>query len=814
MTTKLIQKLNYLKTSADMIKEALQEKGALLQKDTPFRAFAQKINELAIENKGEFILTDQVYPAGNKVFVHKHHDALPTTNGHLMGSIRGVFKEPQGRIGFKRGNKLTTTDKDKDFTRWNTYLYNETDKTFTPDKDETEVTLLGNILPHPTYENMLSTAFFSSADLTQPDVMISYPSENTSFTSFKRDNLLWTGTGGYLVQSYQEGVQKADILRLCYDNITKSFSYEGFATLTPPYTGSVYRHAPAALDSGNAFGLGGKYIYYIERFTDELSSFDISSLNLPATGDLILFGKNYLILRADSGNTATFYFIKAVPHDLSSALLTEGFFANPTAYDYELMHTETATDTPKEPFTLHQNGFCSPDIAQKDYFIRPLTPYAQTIADFEYSFMPQTEADRTYQTGIFFNEELFFAFTDNIDFIPRICVKDPQTHRFIPENPALAARCYYLNEFGSATVRQNDFTSHALYQENQLVLQSTKALSHGACPLFFKNGTANGLFEANTLFYDNLTEAQTSFSIKGGMRHKVDEDFISNLYNNRLIYLSDTGTLTSFTCSNHTFNSQSAVTFKYQDTYQIFDFQNQTGTDIEGQCYTLTPNFTNNTFSVEQTGVVKGTFTATSFQMAQPVHGQNVLIDKQGFFGIYSGADDGILRFVYQPFPTAVQNLINGEIIYYIQTFYDGSCALQLYRTQKTILFTPVWDELSGTCHLKEGSFVEIYDSYADNNISKGYFIFSPFKEYMILANSYGTIAFVDYKCAPVETYLVQQDPLTPVPETQKTEHISCHLTPALTQHFNTTITTAVTETETKHLSDGRILQRVRYGRI
>ncbi len=769
MTTKLIHKLSYLKTSTDMIKSALQEKGAIIDENTTLRQLPQLINELHPQEAKEFVLKAHEAKENEKVFIQKTFDKAGT-HPHLMGSMKGYHIYSEGSIGFKRGDVLITTHLDTPGTdvRWNSYVFNKEDKTLTPQMRTTENAICGNFLSHPDNEDLLTTYSFNTSLPYYPKNSISYPtSDSNAYTSFSIEHLIWTPSGLYLAQVGVDNKNEADLMRLVYDSTTNTYSYTHLYRLMFTTT-NTYHIAPGGIGAGHSFGAQGRYIYYLNESDDTIKRLDINTLSLPVSGaSLLMFGNNYLILRQDEtpaqeGESVVshLYFIKAEPLDASPDSASEPFFKNPSAFSYQLIHTQLGQNVPQRPLTIHPDGFCSPLVSQKDYFIKPLKESITDMTDFIYRFGAEAE-DLPFQNGVFVSDDIFLALFTDRTLAPRVCEREPLSHRFKPQNVIMTHLGTFLNEYGKAFFAVGGVLKQGVISDNKVVL-SDKDTIPDLPAIFLKNGTLACSYNGY-LFATTCLNAYQKILTINGMSAILDEDFVSDLYNNRLIYVADDATFTPMTIQNASFNNSSSLAVCYQGQYLAFDFQGQTGTDIKGSVYTLTPDTATQTVNATYLAEVNGSFSNTTFSTAQYVKGGDMLISKNGFIYAFYQDESNAFHFVEKELPPFVKEKMGTTTIYSLQTFYDGSVALQLSDC-RTILFTPYFDKKTGLLSLKDGTTVSIYNPH-NPKLGQNYKLFSPFKEYeFAMANDYSNYTYVDYMQQADEVYQIGETPILPKP--------------------------------------------------
>ena len=764
MTTKLYQKLSYLKKTKELIQEALQDKGAIFNSGDSFRSFKDKILNLPQRPLRTFI-PSFLEPISNKnIIVYDiGKDFSDNERGTLFGSFESRFYSNGSAISFMRGNLFIATNGTSSSNVWSVYQVGEKEgKPFlSPYYFQKENLHLGKFAFNPVDENVLSTGWFKKEDDAYPSGALSYPTGG-SYTDFSAGNQIFDSSGEYLLQSYVDSKKDIDVLRLKKNEAEDSYTYEFVTTLTAETFNNACYLEPADYRAKNTFSASGKYIYKIHKPTVEgevetFTYFNIfDKMDVLKSGYLICHGKNWLVFRASTSSNAVFSFIKATPIDAELALLDDGFYDNPDNYTYELIHQETAVSISTDClFRHHKNGYIAhKNMALSTYF-KALKDKIDDINDFIFNFNSQNLQSAK---GTFLNEDVFIAtsFVEGSNTttrdIPTLYFKNLEAElpRFKKENVFFKYPFCYYSEYGYGYYPSVSTPCH-YYLLNGSFTSTNYTTYQPPFDIYFKNGIGVMKQDGIYLEYSPLLVDSKRIPIGSGMSSIIDENHIGYLGANYIVRFGDNLALTYFSCQNMSFKKDSQIVMKYQGKVLIFDFQSQVGEDIDGSLYEVLFDEENLTFEAHLIGAIKGSFSTNQTGLLKRVKQKNFFITTNKVYGLYTGAEDGILRFVEKDFPAEITSLLKEASIYKTQTLYDGTISFIL-SDGRTLIADVIFDEQTGTASLKENTKVQVLEALQPH-LGVRYRFLSPFKKYVITYDPNKLVYQVEYfkKVLPTE---------------------------------------------------------------
>ena len=734
MTTKLIKKLTYLKDTTHQIKEALKQKGASIDETMPLRQLVQEINSLKTGKNTKHTLASGPLEAGEKRFIVNHFNTLEHKKGSLTGAFNGYFSNIGVSALFCYNNHLIVTSASGS-NNWRSFSIDEENKIFTPEFKKTESQIKDTLFQNPVRKNVLGGFYFKEEETeVYPTGIISYPSGGAN-SSFNRTQMVWDSSGTYLINVANK-TSGVDVLKLI-ENIDGSFAYELVQTIdTSALEGNTRTHsfAPADNHTPNSFCLFGRYIYTIDPATNALHFQDINQAPLPVQGVVLLYGKNYLVLKSDdTSKNPTITFLKATKIDASGQ--DQAFFENISNYEFEVIHQDSYQNVPTKPLSHAYGGYFSSINNVKDYFIRPLKESISSIEDFDFCFEREAGLSSDAE-GLFYDAETFILKGGKSD-TDCMCLyqKNPTTNLFEKENAAFHLRTYFLSEYGGGTFNSTSYAREYYFKDGKLdTSTSNTGGNYYIYESYMKNGFVFGyVYSGNKYYFKTFrTEGQT-ISVHDYFCNFVSDELICNLNNNALYKIENSGYFSTYKAKDCSFNS--LYSFAIEKEGKIYAIhQNQRGVDVTGQLYQLTLDKATKTFTAELVSPIKCTMQQSSLGLARKVKTKPILLSTKGYcYGFYSGAEDGVLRFVEKPLPTEVLTYTEGTSISYIQTFYDGSVALQLANGKTLHLFLD-FDEQTGTPCLQQGTTLDVFEPVmlADEKLT---IFFSPFKRYQFSNN-------------------------------------------------------------------------------
>lgn len=737
MTTKLIKKLSYLKETTDQIKQALIQKGADIDNQTPLRHYVKEIDALKVHKNTRFALSKRPLKEKERAFIIHHFDkALKDKNGSLSGSFNGYFTTLTASASFCYGSYLIITS-NSGSNNWRTFQIDTENQIFTPHIQKSESLIKDIVIPNPIQKKCIGGFYFKETDKDgYPTGTISYPSDGYN-TSFNRSNMLWDSSGTYLINLASK-TQGVDVLKLIQQE-DDTFTYElvqKIDTSLMEDNARTHSFAPADLNTPNSFCLFGRYIYQIEATTNALVMVDIDQLNLPVQGLILLYGKNYLVLKSDDTSTSpTLTFLKATPIDETLAL-AETFFQNPSNYTFEILHQQAYENVPTKPLFPTNGGYFSPISNVKDYFIKPLKETISSLQDFEFCFTREASLTAD-ETGVFYDADTFLSQGGKSENdYPVLYKKNPTTLLFEKEEVALPLRTYFLSEHGGGAFNHIGNLKEYFFKDGVLdTTTSTSGTNYFYYETYLKNGAYTGYVSSGYKFYGKMFRSSTqTLSMHDYCCNIVNDEMISNLNNNQLFKIEDNGAFTTYTAEGKSYKS--LYSFAIEKEGELFAIYAPTrGTDVLGELYKLTLHPETKTFTSEYVCPIMYTQEKSYWHVARKLKTAPVLLTSWGYcYGFYSGASDGIFRFVEKQLPTAIYSYVSQSSIAHIQTFYDGSVALHL-SNGKTLHFFLSWDEEMGTVSIKEGTQLDVFEPIEMAGEKLNTF-FSPFKRYQFVRGS------------------------------------------------------------------------------
>ena len=797
MTTKLIKKLTYLKDTTHQIKEALKQKGAIIDEKTPLRQLVQEINSLKTGKNTKSALAPSPLKTGEKRFIVKHFDSLPHKNGSLTGSFNGYFANNSTSALFCYDNHLIATTSSGS-NNWRSFEIDEENKIFTPKFKKTESQVKDVILQNPVHKKVIGGFYFKAEDNdAYPTGVISYPAGGVNST-FNRTQMVWDSSGTYLINVANK-TTGVDVIKLV-QNEDMSFSYELVQTIdTSTLEGNTRTHSYAPADNAvpNSFCLFGRYIYTIDATTNALSFLDINQIALPVQGIVLLYGKNYLILKSDdTSKNPTITFLKANAIDTSAQ--EKAFFENPSNYQFEVLHQASYQNVPTKPLYHTGGGYFSPISNVKDYFIRPLKESISSIQDFDFCFERETGLSADAE-GLFYDAETFLSKggTSDTDSMA-LYHKNPTTHLFEKEKAPFHLRTLFLSEHGSGTFNTTSYAREYHFKDGTLDTSSyTSGGNYFSYESYMKNGTVFGYVYSGNKYYFKMfrKEAQT-ISVHDYFCNFASDDLIGNLNNDDLYKIEDNGSFSTYKAKGTSFKTLYSFAIEKEGT--LFAIHQSTkGVDVNGQLYRLTLDAATKTFTAEPVSPIKCSLEQSYWGLARKVKTKPILISTRGYcYGFYQGAEDGILRFVEKPFPAEILVHTQASSVSFIQTFYDGAVAFHL-ANGKTLHCFLDWNEQTGTPCLKTGTQLDVFEPNSIGGEKLNTF-FSPFKRYQFSSN--GNVSQV--RLSPFQATAPQ--------EAETAYHLEPLSSSTLSNYPNASTCLALDKSKT--LTGGAKVQEVEFG--
>ncbi len=746
MTTKLNQKLNYAIESKNLITEALQRKGAKISNETPLRQFPEAIDTLKTTSLSKDIISAYPFNKGDKVMIQEHQHNLPLQNGSFTGNLVGDFTTHVNNFDCYHQDQIYMGFYNKNFF---VYHFDQETQLLSPVQKKPTNISPNNAFKNPIHSH-LGSNYVLHPDNDDPFTPLSYPSGG-KFSKFDPSNCCFDSKGDYLIQ-YSYATGSADVLKLNHDETQDSYSYELIQSFTLPSQHYMLNFSKASGDihTRHTFALGGKTIFKINPETNELSSFNILDYNLPTVTnpDILLFGKNYLILTESAGSSRTIYFIKATAIDETLAIQDDGFYDNPANYTYTIIHSEKAPNMPNEPLCWNKNNIYSPRTAQVNYYIHVEKERIDDISDFSYEF---GRSDGYIIYGIYLDENTAVSFAEksaSSSLISTVMCKlykrENPSLPFQEKQPVFPYSCFFLNELGFGIFNYNSSAfSYKLEKNTPSRSPAFNATITQPFNVYMKNGLLCGYTYDNYMGYNFPTKATfTSLSLREGIKGIVDEDFISDTYLSMAYYIDNQGNAIQLRNADISTVNSSHFIFKYKGEYYLFNFYNKSGVNISGTSQKVTFDIENKTFHLGETNPATGSFTKNTSELLLKVKNKDLWISKTNLFGVKK-EENGNLHFMEIHFPPALLEAFNGQTPKYLQTFYDGSCGF-LFNNGQTLIAHLEWDETSNTAHLKANTSIQtIYPKIETDG--EFYSYLSPFKVYQSFCNQNNSIIHCTY---------------------------------------------------------------------
>lgn len=743
MTTLLNNKLSYALDSKEKIFQSLQKKGAMITEETPFRAYGDLIDSLKTSTPKQTILSGKNFPVNQKVMIQKHQNNLPIQNGGFHGVAKGVFASQSTNFALANENDLFFGLRDNYFYQ---YHYDETAGILEPVQKKQTAIKTSECFSNPVHKNLGSNYVFNKEN-DDPFTPLSYPSGG-NFSSFNSTYSFFDSQGDFLIQ-YTYYNDLADILKYVYDEETNTYSYQLVQSFTHEsnHNNSTFAIASGDVHTSNTFALGGKTIFKINKETNALSGVNIFDYNLPvSSGDILLFGQNYLIITSGYSSNTTLSFIKATPIDETLAANEEGFYDNPANYTYTLLHQEKPVYMPQTPLCYAKNNIYSPRKSHLNYFIHVEKERIDDINDFYYQLSDPTGLE-TYAVPINQNTWVVHAeklSTTNYQTEKILCIykRNSLKEPFISQQPLFQIPCHFLSELGIGVFQKDSSSFQFRIKNNMLDTTFINYASAYYFNMFMKNAHLFGTLRKDIFYGNYFLKGYNSIRLYGGLMAIVDEDFFSNTYQKQLLYFSDTGEYLTLTNPDLSSSAHSSLIFKYKGEMIFFNFGSQTGTNISGTSQKVSPNLDEKTFSVSEAQPATATLSSYNYEPLHRLKTKDLLISNTKLFGVKT-LTDNTLHFQEIDFPPTLLDAFNGQTPYSVQTLYDGSVAFQL-QNGITLCAHLDWDESSDSAHLVEGTQIETILP-AITPPGEFYTFLSPFKVYKFIYNPTQNICHCTY---------------------------------------------------------------------
>lgn len=763
MTTKLIKKLSYLKETTDQIRENLSKKGASITPTMTLRQVANEIDNLKTnENNATKHLSCVSNQKEKKAFLVPHFKA-GASHLPLLGSFEATISMyGTANVTFCHKDTFAIHQTNNSFM-----VYQQTDnQTFKP-LYTGSTSLVSEGFSNPTDDDCLTTCYYKTTDTFIPTGSLTYPSGGSG-SSFYRSYLLWDASGTYLINT-QNRTTGIDILKL---NKAEDGTYHytlanTFDTSTLERVGYNFHYAPSALTCPNTFCLSGRYIFQIDPETNALTYQDMQAVSLPVALEdgIIFYGANFFITRDSSSTSATFTFIKATPIDEALAETEAGFWQNPSNYTYEILHQEEGVNLPTTPLHVDKWGYASSNKASKDHYIRPLKHKIEGMADFDYCLCNHAG---TPIYGVFFDLDVFISQNMASDDAPILWQKNASTNRFEAEERLCTLKGgHYFSEYGYGVFYNGSSTREYHFENSQLSPTTFSHYQGWTAEFFFKNGSTQATYSSSTLNIKMFKTNGASLSVNPYRDIQINDSLISHLRDNKITRVEDDGSFTTFTAKGVTYGSSHHFVVEIAGQLIAICSTGYPSNDSENGCetYLITLDEATKTFTSTPNGICRLSLSSTYWNFARKIHNTDCYILKNGnILAPYQGSPDGVLHLMECKLPQEVLDKMGNDSTQYVQTFYDGSVALALYSSKKTLLFFPAWDNQTGTLLLKEGTLVQEFDPI-DLGEYKGYRLFSPFKRYQF--SSYSNFYYIGY--TPFDDALDDQTTLTHIESVKTT---------------------------------------------
>ncbi len=781
MTTKLIQKLSYLKETTDQIRENLLKKGVTITPDMTLRQVAMAIDTLKTTADTSFYLSSVTAQKGKKAFLVPHFKA-GISHVPLLGSFHSTIAT-NGTANATFCHKDTFAIHQTN----NSFLVYQQTKAGTFNAIHTASTSLPSEgFSNPVDDDCLTTCYYKTTDSFAPTGSLSYPSGGAG-SSFYRSYMLWDASGSYLINTQKRSSTGIDILKLnkAEDGTYSYTLVNTFNTSAFDRIGYNFYYAPSAITCPNTFCLSGRYIFCIEPETNTLTYQDMGAISLPITlnDGIIFYGANFFVTRNSTNTSATFTFVKATPIDTALAKTEAGFYQNPSNYTYDILHQEEATNLPTTPLHVNKWGYASSNKASKDHYIRPLKHQIEGMADFDYCLCNPTA---TPLYGVFFNENTFISqYTSSAD-TPLFWHKNASTNRFEAEECLCPLKGgLYFSEYGYGVFYNGSSTKEYHFENSQLSPTTFSHYQGWTAEFFFKNGSTQATYSSSALNIKMFKANGANLSVTPYRDLQINDELISNLKDNKIIRVEDDGTFTTFTAKGITYGSSYHFVVEIAGQLIAICSTGNSSNDATVGCeaYLVTLDEDTKTFTSTPNGRCKVSFKSTYWNFARKIHNTDFYILKNGnIIAPYRGESDGILHLTEFDLPQEMLDQMGTDSTQYVQTFYDGSVALALYSSKKTLHFFPAWDTQTGTLSIKEGTSVQAFDPITLGSY-QAYRLFSPFKRYQF-SHIYD---FYHIGYSPFEDTLDEEKTLCHIESLKTTFPLSasiCTLTGQVEGHF------------------------------
>ena len=753
MTTKLTKKLNHTLETKKLITQSLQAKGASINENTPLSDYPTLIDQMKTSSPKKDILTHTSFKEGQKIMVQKHQHNIPVLNGGFTGALVGAFNSHSTTFAIVQNNNIIFG-----FTSNNYHVYRYDPKTKTVHPTKTYSTSFqARYATACPFNNKIGTNYSFDFENGNTFTELSYP-QNGKFTGFNAD-YAWDSSGTYLIQ-YQNASGNFDILKRVKNSETNVESYELFTSGNIPHK---YNHYTFSLASGDkytykTFAINGKTILNIDETQNTVNSFNIDDFNMPVqNSNIMLYGKNYLVLSTGSYTGAIkFYFVKAIPIDEELAQTEKGFYQNPSNYTYTLLHEEAAPNYPFGNLKYQINNLYSPGYGHLDCYLYVAKEKIDNISDFHYKL---GASDGVVRNAVYLDENTCLTHstkaadsTNTIETMCRLYHRNSTTDEFQEIVPsAFEMPCIMLNEHGFGNFAYNNGVHYRKMISNQHSKDFITYTQGTKMDVFMKNGLFCGSTTSNALTGTCLGKQFNISFIADSMSAVVNEHFICNLCQRSITYVSDDASTISLSNSNLSYSQRSRILVDFENNLYLFDFNSQTGQNIQGTCQLVTPDIPNQTFNLGEAEEMTGSFSKNYFNLAKRIKHKNLFITSSALYGYYKNKETNRFHFQEIAYPDELTAALNGETPFSIQTYYDSSVGFQLQNGITLIAFIE-WDETSTKAHLKQGTTIQII-SPAIQVEGVFYTYLSPFKVFQYIHNPTYNISHCTYSGLKEEEY-------------------------------------------------------------
>lgn len=734
MTTKLNKKLRYALETKDQIKTALQHKGADVSNETPFRSYPTLIEKLKTTSSSQKVLSSYHFKPGEKVMLQETQNNLPSSHQSMTGNAVGTFESHSDmEISFSIGNDI--------FCGFNSnyvfqYRYHPETKTIHPVQKKYTRLTTNLALANPIQKHLGSNYSFD-IEKSDPFTGIDYPSGG-QFSAIAPYWCSWDSNGEFLI--HYNGLGGAmDILKYVLNEETNTYSFELI------YSGSLphqCRHASNSyytagdIHTTNTFSAGGKFIFKINKETNEISNINITDLSLPVSdADILLFGKNYLVLVSGINETTVVHFLKATPIDETLAQNDEGFYDNPTNYSYTLLHQEPAPNKPDQGLFYKADNVYSTILGQVDYYIHVGKEKIDDISDFSFQFQVRDDRE-VYCTFLDQNTCVSTSYRLLSTNYPtqttcRLFKKEAPSMKFQEESLGYLSACICLNEYGYGYFYRDASPGiYKLYNHTigpRIAYISFKHPYH----LFMKNGFFQCGHADSYLYY---LPNYDSIRFDGYFKGIIDEDYFSVSYSNSLYYLADTGENICLAGPSLPSGSTTNLFYRFENDIYLFNFIGNNEYNTTGLAYKITPDIENRSYSMDEGEPMTGSFYYSYSSSLPPFirhKTKNLLLTTTKVFGVSKKPETNQFHLQELSYPDELVEAFMDQTPYSVQAFYDGETAFQLANGVTLLAFLD-WDETSFKTTLKENTTIRKIEAPTSLH-SEQYLYLSPFKTYQYL---------------------------------------------------------------------------------